>query len=1153
MGRTRTFAEAIVNTFDEILTETLKHQAPKGEGSERVLRTYLKDILFVRELEWLPSKLIYGEMLDLYAYDIINYLVLYIETKTPNNISLQENEVAKFELKLQRLGTCDYGIITNGHKFVVYRCYLESGTPKTEQQFSLDLDDLRAEMKKDGLSNASVKLVSEAFNYFKYSQYLSNLEEPFSSDYGKVTPTINDPNSLSLFSRQLKQAVDALDGVFEPFLDMLYRRRMNIGGTNGNAFTIDEPLSDWSTYSGKVPPILMMEALNRTVQRLLKLRQKSQLSDAVVRRIAKDLKKNLGVDIDEDVLNSLISVGLVDERRIESAIRERLFALIKTEHVEVFSRQTAHVVLSRILLHRVSEDKNLVGRRLSGESLDRYVGEMQHGQLQAGEAIRAFQDLIDQADDLMGRVFYSHLYAHGLFDWWRIPEDIQRFLDESDKIVLRRHQRSINLSLLKVLRILNRFNMIAIERDVWKDIYQNYLPPKERSRLGGFYTPDEIVTLILDLVGYKSDAQNLCNAKILDPACGSGTFAVEAARRLRQHLETPAECHRDISRITDDREKSWHIMQKILQNIYGIDIHPFACFLTEMNFLFLLVDLLLTSKQIDPQRRIDELNFGCDDSLRPSDERIQLTLTPFVSTNSRARLVVQDKAKANKIKEMKFQFVVGNPPWSGVLRGALSPLFDETIKQVYKNKYESSTDKYDIYVLFLERGIRWLENKGVVGLVTQNRYFRRRYGRGVRGVIKKFCKALYLMDLGHVGKTLFPGRTNYPAISVYYKVSSPDKDEFVFLETKKTAKRLKIDELAGVIRQTIDSISQNEYESENALVYKLPQAVLKGDPNLPWSLVPPRENLIKKTIYTTRSCKSLVRICDLAQGVTPGGGCLDIYLVRGNVAKTLEVECLRPAVEADDVKTWALENAEKWLIYPYDEAGKEINFGKLDINLTQERALSEIDKRIVSGEIAFPKTAEYLVSHFARLSQRIFEKKTLSDFGKNWYEYHRPRDGNLLCRAPKIVTRRMTKEVEFSLDADGVLPTDGCIAIIPRSKNAVVEHLVSLGMEQDEALDTANYYLLSLLNSSIVKFLLKSTADFWQGNFYQVREEFLDLIPVRIPDKSCFEEIKEIVALAKMVTHGEDSKIAEIEKSLLKLYKLESKEMEIQQFLATRK
>jgi len=109
----------------------------------------------------------------------------------------------------------------------------------------------------------------------------------------------------------------------------------------------------------------------------------------------------------------------------------------------------------------------------------------------------------------------------------------------------------------------------------------------------------------------------------------------------------------------------------------------------------------------------------------------------------------------------------------------------------------------------------------------------------------------------------------------------------------------------------------------------------------------------------------------------------------------------------------------------------------------------------------------------------------------------------------------MTKEVEFSLDTTGVLPTDGCIAVIPKSKSAITERLVSLGMKQHEGFEATNYYLLSLLNSSIVKFLLKSTADFWQGNFYQVQEEFLNLIPVRVPDRSCLQEVEEIISLAK--------------------------------------
>lgn len=334
-------------------------------------------------------------------------------------------------------------------------------------------------------------------------------------------------------------------------------------------------------------------------------------------------------------------------------------------------------------------------------------------------------------------------------------------------MVVSRYQRAINLAFARTLRTLNVFNLKDIDRDIWKDIYQEYLPPKERSRLGGFYTPDEVVTLILDLVGYKADAANLCKSALLDPACGSGTFVLESTKRLRRHLESDMECHSAIASTPDERQRSWLILRRIVDKVYGIDIHPFACFLTEMNFLFFSVDLLLNAKRLDPQRSIAELNFGCDDTLRPIEYGMQLTLTAYATSNSRAELVAQDKAKANQIKRMKFRFVVGNPPWSGVLRGALSPLFDEAAKSLYKREYESSTDKYDIYVLFLERGIKWLDNGGKIGFITQNRYLRRKYGRGVRGFVKKSCVADYIMDLGHVGKVIFPGRTNYPAISVF--------------------------------------------------------------------------------------------------------------------------------------------------------------------------------------------------------------------------------------------------------------------------------------------------------------------------------------------------------------------------------------------------
>src|SRR5205823_10125138 len=183
-------------------------------------------------------------------------------------------------------------------------------------------------------------------------------------------------------------------------------------------------------------------------------------------------------------------------------------------------------------------------------------------------------------------------------------------------------------------------------------------------------------------------------------------------------------------------------------------------------FLLGSVDLLLQSKVLDPSRRISELNVGCDDSLRPAQQGIQLKLSEFTKTNSRADRLIKDRELAKRIKESLYDIVIGNPPWSGVLRGELSPLFDENTKALYKRTYASATDKYDIYVLFLERGLGWLIAQGRLGFITQNRFLRRGYGRGIRGVIKNKGRVQVLIDLARAGGRVFPGRSNDPCLPI---------------------------------------------------------------------------------------------------------------------------------------------------------------------------------------------------------------------------------------------------------------------------------------------------------------------------------------------------------------------------------------------------
>lgn len=68
-------------------------------------------------------------------------------------------------------------------------------------------------------------------------------------------------------------------------------------------------------------------------------------------------------------------------------------------------------------------------------------------------------------------------------------------------------------------------------RDLLKKLYQYLVPQEVRHRLGEYYTPDWLAELLLNEVGYDGDTLK----RFLDPACGSGTFLVLAIQRAKEH------------------------------------------------------------------------------------------------------------------------------------------------------------------------------------------------------------------------------------------------------------------------------------------------------------------------------------------------------------------------------------------------------------------------------------------------------------------------------------------------------------------------------------------------------------------------------------------------------------------------------------------
>jgi hypothetical protein len=291
---------------------------------------------------------------------------------------------------------------------------------------------------------------------------------------------------------------------------------------------------------------------------------------------------------------------------------------------------------------------------------------------------------------------------------------------------------------------------------------------------------------------------------------------------------------------------------------------------------------------------------------------------------------------------------------------------------------------------------------------------------------------------------------------------------FIFVEVKHQAHNLPRDKLINKIVDSIRPAPTKEFDSEFVKAYELPSSVIQGDPKKPWNLSSPKDSFLRIVVLTVKDSLPLSDLCEVTQGVTPGGECLDVFLVDETTAGRLEKDCVRPALEAGDVVLWRLKETGKWLIYPYSDDGTPLDLGKIDLDLTSEKAKSELDKLIVAGAVKYPKTARYLIESFSKLSSRVFEKGRLSDYGKEWYEYHRQREATILCASPKIVTRRMTKEVQFSLDNHGTLPTDGCFAIVPKPNNALSKRLEGLGVKDVDIPKFESNYLLSILNSAIV-------------------------------------------------------------------------------------
>ena len=152
--------------------------------------------------------------------------------------------------------------------------------------------------------------------------------------------------------------------------------------------------------------------------------------------------------------------------------------------------------------------------------------------------------------------------------------NVQNFVD-NDFYFWVKQDRSFR-ALKKVFRTIAQeianFDFSVVDEDILKGVYQELIDLDTRHALGEYYTPDWLCESIVNEFKFE------VNSKILDPACGSGSFLRVAIDKLK----------------SDHPEMS---VVDINSNIYGIDIHPLSVQIAKTTLLLALGKDIINAKK----------------------------------------------------------------------------------------------------------------------------------------------------------------------------------------------------------------------------------------------------------------------------------------------------------------------------------------------------------------------------------------------------------------------------------------------------------------------------------------------------------------------------------------------------------------------------
>ncbi len=656
-------------------------------------------------------------------------------------------------------------------------------------------------------------------------------------------------------------------------------------------------------------------------------------------------------------------------------------------------------------------------------------------------------------------------------------------------------------------------NVVTVERGIATVTEK----PEVRHAGGVYYTPRFVVeTIIRRVVGPKLVDKNpmeLLDVKILDPACGSGSFLVAAFQYLIDHCVSAITANPSLAKAPGGSKKAkrkqqaiafkdkdkWNLAPEfkaaLLTNcIHGVDIDQQAVEVTVMSLYLKMLEGKLPEnwqrdwieKQLLPPL---ENNILCGNSLIssadfdrfltekreglfPEEDDIRFSINRF-DWDSRMRgfgRLLDSQAKQERGRT-GFDCIIGNPPYIRV-QELNKWAADEC--EFYKFRYASAKKgNYDIYVVFVDRCLELLAPDGLLGFIMPHKFWQAKYGEGLRKIIADGKHLRSVVDFAD--QQVFSGATTYTAVQVLSRDGSHKTVDYAKVLTLDDGRAQCSSLDAGAKPVGTERYSSSHHNDGQPWIFG-------NKSTLRW-LDAVRANHSTLGQISKKIAQGLVSGCDGAFYVVPQGDEFRSQLTQRT--HRLERSLIHPLLKGSlHIRRWASDASKLAVLFPYERTRN--GFELID------------PVRFVKR---FPHAWEYL--GFCRRMLETREKRRFA--GAHFYQFSRPQNFDVMD-LPKVLVPAIGQRAEYAVDIRGEHyyvgsggGGGGAHAIVPSIK-------INL------------HYLCGILNSRCLDtFLQRVTTPFHSG-WFAYSKGYIEQIPIKLPEAAADKKLADrIVESARVI------------------------------------